>query len=169
MNAAQSSGQGNPISSQTSRSFEKACSSNLKTFPPGRLRASFLQPLCGQVMLGWPRRSHPDWCHVYRPLLLSAARTLSLRDIYAAGEEAATFCKLRWHQTNGQPAPPNADRMMPTRSRRAISLNVETRVAVTSSRRPAAPSSRRGSWPLKKTPKSDLDLARKRLKDLKRG
>lgn len=39
-------------------------------------------------------------------LLLSAARTLSLRDIYAAGEEAATFCKLRWQQTNGQPACP---------------------------------------------------------------
>lgn len=37
-------------------------------------------------------------------LLSAAARTLSLKGIYKAGEEAAykTFCKLRWPETGGQ-------------------------------------------------------------------
>jgi transposase-like protein len=37
-------------------------------------------------------------------LLSAAARTLSLKGIYAGGEEKAydTFRKLRWHQTNGE-------------------------------------------------------------------
>ena len=38
----------------------------------------------------------------------AAARTLRLRDIYAAGEEAAyqKFCELRWPDTHGQPVCP---------------------------------------------------------------
>lgn len=41
-------------------------------------------------------------------LLSAAARTLSLRDIYKGGEEAAyaTFRKLRWPLTNGEPVCP---------------------------------------------------------------
>lgn len=41
-------------------------------------------------------------------LLLAKARTLSLRDIYKDGEEAAfkTFCELRWPETEGQPVCP---------------------------------------------------------------
>ena len=41
-------------------------------------------------------------------LLTSAARTLSLRDIYKGGEDAAfsTFCKLRWNETDGAPVCP---------------------------------------------------------------
>ncbi len=41
-------------------------------------------------------------------LLSSAARTLSLRSIYAAGEEGAfkTFCELRWPETKGEPVCP---------------------------------------------------------------
>jgi hypothetical protein len=41
-------------------------------------------------------------------LLSAAARTLSLRDIYKGGEEAAfdTFCKLRWADTDGEPVCP---------------------------------------------------------------
>ena len=37
-------------------------------------------------------------------LLSAAARTLSVKEIYKAGEEAAyeTFCKLRWSETNGE-------------------------------------------------------------------
>ena len=37
-------------------------------------------------------------------LLSAAARTLSLRAIYKAGEDAAyeTFCKMRWPETNGE-------------------------------------------------------------------
>ena len=37
-------------------------------------------------------------------LLSAAARSLSLKDIYKAGEEAAyqTFCKLRWSETGGE-------------------------------------------------------------------
>lgn len=37
-------------------------------------------------------------------LLSAAARTLSLREIYKAGEDAAyeTFCKLRWPETDGE-------------------------------------------------------------------
>ena len=42
-------------------------------------------------------------------LLSSKARTLSLRDIYKNGEEAAraTFRKLRWPETNGEPVCPS--------------------------------------------------------------
>lgn len=38
-------------------------------------------------------------------LLTSAARTLSLRDIFKGGEDAAfgTFCRLRWPETEGKP------------------------------------------------------------------
>ncbi|MGC9369005.1 MAG: IS1595 family transposase [Paracoccaceae bacterium] len=37
-------------------------------------------------------------------LLSAASRTLSLRKIYKAGEDAAydTFCKMRWHETDGE-------------------------------------------------------------------
>lgn len=43
------------------------------------------------------------------PFLLQAkARTLKLRDIYAGGEDAAfaTFCQLRWPETDGEPVCP---------------------------------------------------------------
>ena len=42
-------------------------------------------------------------------LLSAAARTLSLKDVYKAGEEAAyaTFCKLRWPETQGEPVCPD--------------------------------------------------------------
>jgi hypothetical protein len=38
-------------------------------------------------------------------LLSAAARTLSLKSIFAEGEEAAyrRFCKLRWPETDGAP------------------------------------------------------------------
>jgi hypothetical protein len=41
-------------------------------------------------------------------MLLAKARTLKLRDVYAAGEDAAfaTFCDLRWPETNGKPVCP---------------------------------------------------------------
>ncbi len=41
-------------------------------------------------------------------LLSAAARTLSLKAIYQAGEDAAykTFCDLRWDDTNGEPVCP---------------------------------------------------------------
>lgn len=41
-------------------------------------------------------------------LVSAKSRTLSLKVIYAAGEEAnyATFCKLRWEATDGQPVCP---------------------------------------------------------------
>ncbi len=41
-------------------------------------------------------------------LLSAKARSLSLRSIFAAGEEGAfgTFCKLRWHETDGEPVCP---------------------------------------------------------------
>jgi transposase-like protein len=44
-------------------------------------------------------------------LLSAAARTLSLRTIYAEGEEAAylRFCRLRWPQTGGAPICPQCD------------------------------------------------------------
>jgi hypothetical protein len=37
-------------------------------------------------------------------LLSAAARTLSLRSIYKDGEDAAyaTFCKMRWTETDGE-------------------------------------------------------------------
>ena len=37
-------------------------------------------------------------------LLSAKARTLSVKEIYKAGEEAAyqTFCKLRWSETDGE-------------------------------------------------------------------
>lgn len=41
-------------------------------------------------------------------LLRAEARTLSLREIYKAGEETAydTFCRMRWHETEGAPVCP---------------------------------------------------------------
>ena len=41
-------------------------------------------------------------------LLNAKARTLSLREIFADGEEGAyaTFCKLRWPETDGEPVCP---------------------------------------------------------------
>lgn len=41
-------------------------------------------------------------------LLSAQARTLSLRSIYAGGEDKAygTFCAIRWHQTEGKPVCP---------------------------------------------------------------
>ena len=43
-----------------------------------------------------------------RFLLSAAARTLSLRSIYAEGEQAAylRFCVLRWPETDGRPVCP---------------------------------------------------------------
>ena len=37
-------------------------------------------------------------------MLLAKARTLSLRDVFTAGEEAAfkTFCEMRWPETEGE-------------------------------------------------------------------
>jgi transposase-like protein len=48
-------------------------------------------------------------------LLSAKARTLSLREIYRGGEEAAfeTFCKLRWHETDGEPVCPRCGSMNP--------------------------------------------------------
>lgn len=42
-------------------------------------------------------------------LLSAAARTLSVRQIYKAGEDAAyeTFCQLRWAETDGEPVCPD--------------------------------------------------------------
>lgn len=42
-------------------------------------------------------------------LLSAAARTLTIREIYKAGEDAAyeTFCKLRWTETDGVPVCPD--------------------------------------------------------------
>src|SRR6056297_2645807 len=44
-------------------------------------------------------------------LLSAASRTLSLRQIYKAGEEAAyqTFCEMRWPETNGEAVCPRCD------------------------------------------------------------
>ena len=44
-------------------------------------------------------------------LLSAKARTLSLKQIYRAGEDAAnaTFCKLRWPATDGGPQCPRCD------------------------------------------------------------
>ncbi len=44
-------------------------------------------------------------------LLTAKARTLSLKSIYQGGEDAAydTFCKLRWHETNGKAVCPRCD------------------------------------------------------------
>ena len=41
-------------------------------------------------------------------LLLAKSRTLSLREVYAAGEEGAfkTFCEMRWQETEGKPVCP---------------------------------------------------------------
>lgn len=42
-------------------------------------------------------------------LLSAQARTLSLKSIYSAGEDAAyeTFCKIRWHETDGDAVCPH--------------------------------------------------------------
>jgi len=50
-------------------------------------------------------------------LLSAAARTLSLKAIYKAGEDAAyeTFCKLRWAETDGEPVCPHCGCMDPYR------------------------------------------------------
>src|SRR5690349_8996976 len=42
-------------------------------------------------------------------LLSAAARTLNLKEIYKAGEQAAyvTFCRLRWPETNGEAVCPD--------------------------------------------------------------
>lgn len=41
-------------------------------------------------------------------MLLAKARTMSLRDVFTAGEEAAfqTFCEMRWPETEGKPVCP---------------------------------------------------------------
>lgn len=56
-------------------------------------------------------------------LLSAAARTLSLRTIYAEGEEAAylRFCKLRWPETSGAPICPRCN------GREAYSLTARRR------------------------------------------
>src|SRR6266540_6040282 len=48
-------------------------------------------------------------------LLSAKARTLSLKAIYAAGEEGAynTFCKLRWASTEGEPVCPHCGGLDP--------------------------------------------------------
>jgi len=45
-------------------------------------------------------------------LLSAASRTLSLRAIYKAGEEAAyrTFCEMRWPETQGEAVCPQCGR-----------------------------------------------------------
>lgn len=50
-------------------------------------------------------------------LLSAAARTLSLRAIYAMGEQKAyeTFCKLRWSETEGEPVCPRCGSLEPYR------------------------------------------------------
>ena len=50
-------------------------------------------------------------------LLLSEARTLSLKDVFAMGEDGAyeTFCRLRWPQTNGEPYCPRCGTLEPYR------------------------------------------------------
>ncbi len=48
-------------------------------------------------------------------LLTAAARTLSLRDIYKGGENAAfaAFCKFRWPETDGEPTCPRCGSVEP--------------------------------------------------------
>src|SRR3954453_11749022 len=48
-------------------------------------------------------------------LLSAAARTLSLKDIYRNGEDAAyeTFKRLRWSETNGEPVCPKCGGLEP--------------------------------------------------------
>ena len=43
-------------------------------------------------------------------LLLSKARTLSLKDVFAMGDDGAHefFCKMRWPETDGAPVCPRA-------------------------------------------------------------
>src|SRR5690606_886005 len=56
-------------------------------------------------------------------LLSAQARTLSLRSIFAMGEDRAyeTFCKLRWPETDGEPVCPKCGGLgayrIPTRRR----------------------------------------------------
>ncbi len=55
-------------------------------------------------------------------LLLSRARTLSLKDVFAMGEDGAheTFCKLRWPESEGAPVCPKCGSLeaYPIKSRR---------------------------------------------------
>lgn len=48
-------------------------------------------------------------------MLLAKARTLSLRDVFKAGEETAfeTFCKMRWPDTDGKPVCPRCGGLDP--------------------------------------------------------
>lgn len=48
-------------------------------------------------------------------LLTAKARSLSLREVYAGGEEKAfeTFCKLRWAETDGEPVCPRCGSLDP--------------------------------------------------------
>ena len=67
-------------------------------------------------LAGWPQREHNTniyWAGsgllvALNFLLSAAARTLSLKTIYAEGEEAAyrRFCALRWPETDGAPICP---------------------------------------------------------------
>ena len=56
-------------------------------------------------------------------LLSAAARTLSLKAIYKAGEAAAheTFCKMRWPETDGEAVCPDCGCFETTRSPPAAS------------------------------------------------
>ena len=49
------------------------------------------------------KRHKPEEIIAQHFLLSARARTLSLREIYQSGEDAAyaTFCKLRWPETDG--------------------------------------------------------------------
>ena len=71
-------------------------------------------------------------------LLQAKARTLSLRDIYKNGEDAAfdLFKQMRWPETKGEPVCPKSAASIPTKSRLAASSSVATPVAITSSARP---------------------------------
>ena len=50
-------------------------------------------------------------------MLLAKARTMKLRDVFAAGEDAAfkTFCTMRWPDTNGEPVCPRCGGLDPYR------------------------------------------------------
>lgn len=70
-------------------------------------------------------------------LLSSASRTLSLKAIFGMGEEKAyeTFCKLRWHQTDGEAVCPECgslDHYKITTRRRFKCADCYTQFSVTS-------------------------------------
>jgi transposase-like protein len=65
--------------------------------------------LCANANLGDPPWSEETMAQHF--LLSAQARTLSLKEVYQAGEDAAyiTFCKLRWPDTDGSPRCPRCN------------------------------------------------------------